>query len=405
MITLRKYMKTSGESIMIYDVIILGAGASGMMCAAQINEHSDLSVLVIEGNEKAAKKLKISGGGKCNITNVNVSASNYLGDEQLLESIFSQFSKDDLLIWLEKKGLKPVIRKEQYYFCPKSSDEIINILARASQKSYYLYNHSIKSLTHVEKREKNSTQFIVRTSGGVYEAKQVVIATGAKSYASIGASEIGLTLAQSLGHDSTPFLPALAGFTLQPKEFWMKELSGISFLAQMSVEGKFLKEDMLLTHRGLSGPVVLSASLYWTKGEIEVDFLPLTNLKEVTHNNRKLLSTAVSLPKRFTQALLETLSIRDKPCTSYKAEELKLLEDTFHHYKLSPAGTYGFAQAEVCKGGVKTDTINSWTLESNIVENLHFIGEVLDVTGELGGYNFQWAFSSAVAVANNIIEK
>ena len=390
---------------MTYDVIILGAGASGMMCAAQINEKSNLSVLVIEGNEKAAKKLKISGGGKCNITNVNVSASNYLGDEQLIESVFSQFSKDDLLTWLEQKGLEPVIRKEQYYFCPKSSDEIISILARASGKSNYIYTHTIKSLSKTVNESENTSLFIVETDKDSYHARNVVVATGAKSYASIGGSEIGLRLAESLGHKSQAFSPALAGLTLQPQAFWMKALSGISFFTQITVEGKVLQEDMLLTHRGLSGPVVLSASLYWTKGEVEIDFLPKTAIKEVMHNNRKLLSTALSLPKRFTQALLELLHIKDKPCASYKEEELKQLEEAFHHYKLSPAGTYGFAQAEVCKGGVKTDTINSWTLESNIVENLYFAGEVLDVTGELGGYNFQWAFSSGVVVACDICPK
>jgi len=390
---------------MTYDVIILGAGASGMMCAAQLNEKSDMSVLVVEGNERAGKKLKISGGGKCNITNVNVSANNYLGDEQLIESVFAQFSKDDLLSWLERKGLEPVIRKEQYYFCPKSSDEIITILMRASQKSHYLYDTKIVSLKKEEHNGGISDIFVLQTDKGDYKAKKVVIATGAKSFASVGASDIGVRLAEELGHSSKAFMPALAGLTLQPQAFWMKALSGISFFAQISVEGKLLKEDMLLTHRGLSGPVVLSASLYWTKGDIEIDFFPKQNIREVVHNNRKLLSTAIALPKRFTQALLAVVNINDKPCTSYKEEELTQLEDAFHHYKLSPAGTYGFAQAEVCKGGVETDSINSWTLESNMVEDLYFAGEVLDVTGELGGYNFQWAFSSAVVVANNIVEK
>jgi len=387
---------------MIYDVIILGAGASGMMCAAQINEKSDLNVLIVEGNEKAGKKLKISGGGKCNITNVNISADNYLGDEQLIESVFAQFSKDDLLRWLAERGLVPVIRKKQYYFCEKSSDEIINILKSSSGKSHYHYRTKVLSL--VKESDKDGL-FRLQTDKGEFQAKHVVVATGAKSYASIGASEIGLKLAEQLGHSSKPFMPALAGLTLQPQDFWMKELSGISLFAHISINGKSLKEDMLLTHRGLSGPVVLSASLYWKKGEVEINFLPEIDLRAVVHNNRKLLSTALNLPKRFTQALLDVLNIKDKPCSSYKEEELKQLEDAFHHYMLAPAGTYGFAQAEVCKGGVKTDDINSWTLESNIVENLYFIGEVLDVTGELGGYNFQWAFSSAVSVANNIIEK
>ncbi|WP_345975202.1 aminoacetone oxidase family FAD-binding enzyme [Sulfurimonas sp. HSL3-7] len=379
----------------INDVMILGAGASGMMCAAQLNELSDLKVLVVEGNEKAAKKLKISGGGKCNITNVSVTPHNYLGDEELIESIFSQFSKDDLLLWLEKRGLTPVIRKEQYYFCPKSSDEIISILARASRKSRYVFNQKIHSLV-------KSDCFELVTDQGRFKAKNVVIATGAKSFAALGASEIGLELARHFGHAVKPFVPALAGLTLQAGEFWMKELSGISFPAEVSVDDKILREDMLLTHRGLSGPVILSASLYWSRGEISINFLPGSTLRELMHNNRKLLSTALPLPKRFTQALLDAAAIKEKPCNSYKEDELKTLEHLFHYYTFAPAGTYGFSKAEVCKGGIRTDNINSWTLESNLVEGLYFAGEVLDVTGELGGYNFQWAFSSAVAVAKNI---
>ena len=380
----------------VYDVMILGAGASGMMCAAQLNEMSDLKVLVIEGNEKAAKKLKISGGGKCNITNVNVSANNYLGDEQLIESIFSQFSKEDLLEWLAQRGLAPVIRKEQYYFCAKSSDEIISLLARASQKTDYVFNTKIISLS-------KSEHFELKTDSGYFKAEKVVIATGAKSFASLGASEIGLNLAQNFGHTVKAFSPALAGLTLQAKEFWMKELSGISFPAEVQVAEKVLREDMLMTHRGLSGPVILSASLYWERGEISMNFLPGLNLYELMHNNRKLLSTALPLPKRFTQALFEELRVKDRPCNMYKENERKILESGLHHYGFAPAGSYGFNKAEVCKGGVTTDEINSWTLESNIFEGLYFAGEVLDVTGELGGYNFQWAFSSAVAVANDIV--
>ncbi|MEN8147307.1 MAG: aminoacetone oxidase family FAD-binding enzyme [Campylobacterota bacterium] len=382
----------------IYDVMILGAGASGMMCAAQLNELSDLSVLVVEGNEKAAKKLKISGGGKCNITNVNVSAHNYLGDEQLIESIFSQFSKEDLLEWLAERGVIPVIRKEQYYFCADSSDEIISLLERASQKTKYVFNTKINSLS-------KSELFELTTDRGCFKARRVVIATGAKSFASLGASEIGLELAKHFGHTVKPFTPALAGLTLQAKEFWMKELSGISFPAEVQVGEKVLCEDMLMTHRGLSGPVILSASLYWNSGEVSMNFLPDSDLTGFMRNNRKLLSTALPLPKRFTQALLTETGIKDRPCNRYKEEELQQLRTALQHYTFAPAGSYGFSKAEVCKGGVRSDDINAWTLESNIVEGLYFAGEVLDVTGELGGYNFQWAFSSAVAVAKNIVEE
>ena len=380
---------------MVYDVIILGAGASGMMCAAHINENSDLNVLVVEGNDKVAKKLKISGGGKCNITNVNVSSDNYLGDEAIISSVFMQFSKDDLLLWLQERGLTPVIRKNQYYFCEKSSEEIISVLRKASTKSHYAFHHKILSLSKKE-------HFEVKTESGTFVSHKVVIATGAQSFAPLGASDIGLHLAQSFHHKIIPFSPALAGLTLQSKDFWMKSLSGISFAAEITVEGKVLNEDMLFTHKGLSGPVVLSASLYWKKGSVLLNFLPQKNLVDQMRNNRKLLSTTLPLPKRFTQELLDHLSIKDRACHLYKQEELEKLTTALQHYELSPAGTYGFAKAEVCKGGISTEQLNSWTLESNHEEGLYFCGEVVDVTGELGGYNFQWAFSSGVVVAQNI---
>jgi len=380
----------------VYDLIILGAGASGLMAAAQINEQSDMSVLIIEGNKEAAKKIKISGGGKCNITNIDVSANNYLGDIELIENIFMQFSKEDLLTWLKARGLEPVLRKERYYFCAQSADEIITLLKDAASKSHYKYDHKIMAI-------KKEQHFSVKTDKGTFKGHRVLIATGAKSFASVGATDIGVELAQSLGHKSTPFLPALAGFTLQSSEAWMKALSGISFKAAVEVEGKRLQEDMLLTHRGLSGPVILSASLYWSKGKIEIDFLADNSLENIMKKSKKLFSTALPLPKRFSQALLEAVQIKDKPCDAYKAQEMEQLKSAFHHYTFAPAGTYGFAQAEVCKGGVVTNELNPWTLESNIVEGLYFSGEVLDITGELGGYNFQWAFSSAVVVATNII--
>jgi len=378
--------------------MILGAGASGMMCAAQLNELSSLDVLVVEGNERAAKKLRISGGGKCNITNVNVDSHHYLGDCDVIDAVFSQFSKDDLLSWLQERGLTPVVRKEQYYFCADSSDEIIAVLSRASSKSDYLYNQKIRTLT-------KNKYFELSTQAGRFKAKRVVVATGAKSFSSLGASEIGLDLARHFGHKVNPFAPALAGLTLQPKEFWMKELSGISFPAEVAVEGRVLREDMLLTHRGLSGPVILSASLYWNRGEVSINFLPGSDLTRVMRNNRKLLSTALPLPKRFTQALLDAAGVKEKACDSYRDDEKKTLAGLFHRYTFAPAGTYGFAKAEVCKGGVSTEDINGWTLESNLAEGLYFTGEVLDVTGELGGYNFQWAFSSAAVVARNIVSQ
>lgn len=382
-----------------YDVIILGAGASGMMCAGRLNQTEGCRVLVIEGNSKPGMKLKISGGGKCNITNVRVSPEHFLGDSALVERTLNHFSRDQLLHLLQSQGLQPVVRKGRYYFCPKSSDEIITILQRLSQKSQYVYNHRIQAVEHHEEG------YIVKCDRGVYLAERVVVATGGASYVSVGASRIGLQIAESFGHTVKPFHPALVGLTLQPDQFWMKELTGISFPVRIAVDKRTIEEDMLFAHRGISGPAVLSASLYWHKGTFCIDFLPQHRLEKLLFKYpKKLVSTAVDLPKRFMKAFLEHLEIEDKPCAKLtKAEREQLM--SLHDYCMAPSGNFGFTKAEVSRGGVCTDELDRRSMESLKHKGLYFIGEVADVTGELGGYNFQWAFSSAVMCADAITKE
>ena len=378
-----------------FDVLILGAGASGLMCAAWLQQHSDLNVGVIEGNAKAAAKLKVSGGGKCNITNTDVQAKHFLGEASAVEEVLSRFSKEDLLALLQENGLKPVIRKGRYYFCPKSSDEIIGILQRLGQGTRYFYNHNIKSLT------KNGG-FKAITDKGAFRAKQVVVATGGVSFATLGATDIGLRIAEAFGHEVKAFSPALVGLTLQPEQFWMKGLTGISFPVRFTVGERVIEEDMLFAHRGISGPAVLSASLYWHKGKIEVDFLPSKNIKLLCKGQKKQISTVMNLPKRFSKQFLEHIGVEDKACNRLSKEELERLMQ-LHNYRFAPSGTFGFTKAEVSRGGVKSDGIDPGTMQSKKEEGLYFVGEVVDVTGELGGYNFQWAFSSAVTAAFSII--
>jgi len=377
----------------IYDLIILGAGASGLMCASQLEKH--LSVAIVDGNDKVAKKLKISGGGKCNITNVYVNEHNFDGDEELLEYALSVFSKDDLLEFLEFNGVTPITRKDRYYFCKNSSDEIIDLLKEKTEYCDTLLGRKILSVV------KNDGIFVVKTSQGDIQAKKVVVATGGKSYQSIGASEIGLKIAKSFGLRVKEFSPALVGMTLQPEQFWMKELSGLSCYVHIKVKEKILKEEMLFAHKGISGPCVLSASLYWKKGNISINFLPNENILDLVSKSKKLLSSAIPLAKRLSKEILKALDIEDKECkklTKIDLEKLKLI----HNYEFAPAGNFGFSKAEVSRGGVMTSELNSYTLESLEIEGLYFIGEVVDVTGELGGYNFQWAFSSAKVCANNL---
>jgi predicted Rossmann fold flavoprotein len=377
-----------------YDVLILGGGAAGLMCAGWLQSHTQLRVGVIEGNPKAGAKLKISGGGKCNITNVDVQFHHYLGDPDLVEAVLSQFSKEDLLAFLEARGLQPVLRKARYYFCRQSADEIIALLLRECRGADFHFNQKIRAVSRQE-------GFVVETETDRFSAQRLVVATGGASYRSVGATEIGLEIARSFGHEVVPFAPALAGLTLQPEQFWMKELSGISLPVRIEVAGRTIEEDLLFAHRGISGPAVLSASLYWHRGTITIDFLPDASIAAICQTSKKQVSTATGLPKRLAKALLEEIGVADTPCNRLKAADLERLQ-RIHRYELSPSGTFGFTKAEASRGGVATHQLNGYTLESLQCEGLYFIGEVADITGELGGYNFQWAFSSAVAAAHDI---
>ena len=377
----------------IYNVLILGAGASSLMCGAHLSKN--ISVAILDINTKVAQKIKISGGGKCNITNTIVSERNFDGDAELILSVLSRFGRDDLLEFLNQNGLSPVVRKNRYYFCKDSSDEIINILKKLTTNISFLLNTEILEVTKVNE------VFCVKTNKGEIKASRLIVATGAKSYKTLGASEIGLGIAKSFGIETKEFTPALVGLTLQKEQFWMKELSGLSCYTRIKVEDRVLEEDLLFAHKGISGPVVLSASLYWKKGNISIDFLPDTDIFELTRGSKKLVSSVIPLPKRLSVSILKALGVIDVECrklTKLEKEKLSFI----HKYEFAPAGNFGFSKAEVCRGGILSEELELKNLESKKVKNLHFIGEVIDVTGELGGYNFQWAFSSAVVCARAI---
>lgn len=222
------------------------------------------------------------------------------------------------------------------------------------------------------------------------------------SYATIGASSIGYEIAKSFGHSIVTPAPALVGLTVQKDQFWMKKLSGISFNAKLSVADKVLESDLLFTHKGISGPVVLSGSLYWQKGKISLDFLPNSDLKKLLDKKvKKQISSQIPLPKRFMTEFLESLHVEDNPVYKLTQDEIEKLQ-VLKHYEFAPAGNFGFTKAEVTKGGVNTDEVDALTFESKLQKDLYFIGEVLDVTGELGGYNFQWAFASAKSLTTHL---
>ena len=381
---------------MEFDVAILGGGAAGLMAAARLNERGGLSVCVVEGNAKPGAKIRISGGGKCNITNVSVTEHNYLGDAALVRSVLKRFDDSALLKWVRARGCEPVVRKARYYFCPRSAQELIDILLKSAEGVRFFLGHKIETVRH------DDEGFIVTTDKRTLKARNVIVATGGVSYASVGATDIGLKIAESFGIETVPFRPALAGMTLQKEQFWMKALTGISFPVTIHVGEKRLREDMLFAHRGISGPAVLSASLYWEKGMITIDFLDGLSVEGMLkRGGNKKIATAIPLPKRFVTAFLDVLGVADKPCSAVTSEE-KVMLKTLNAYTFAPAGTFGFTKAEVSKGGIACGALEPYSCESSGVRGLYFVGEVVDVTGELGGYNFQWAFASGRCAADDI---
>jgi len=377
----------------IYDVLILGGGASGLMCATHLSKK--LSIALVEGNDKVAKKLKISGGGKCNVTNASVAIKNFDGESEYLSYALKKFSKERLLNFLDRSRVVLELRKERYYFCKHSSDEIIEVLKRGL-KGVDTYLGS-----QILKLSKKDDIFTLKTDNGEYHARNIVVATGGKSYRTLGASEIGLEIAKSFDIQVKEFTPALVGLTVQKEQFWMRELSGLSCYVKIKVGDRELNEEMLFAHKGISGPAVLSASLHWQKGLISIDFLPQRNILEDIQGSKKLISSEIGLAKRLSKELLNALDVEDKECKKLTQKDKEKLQ-AIHNYSFSPAGNFGFTKAEVSRGGVLTQELHKETLESKKVQGLYFIGEVVDVTGELGGYNFQWAFSSAYICAQSL---
>jgi len=373
------------------NTVIVGAGASSLMFSSLIKNEE---ILVIDHNPKVGSKLLISGGGKCNITNGVVKVHNYLGNQRFIRNIIKRFDQFDLLNWLADRGLDPIVRSDEQYFCRESAKEIVDLLKRESSFTTYQLNTTVKSVI------KSNNIFEVTTNQGTFFAKKVIVASGGLSFPKLGASSIGYDIAKSFGHTITPPSAGLVGFTVQPTEFFFKSLSGIAIDVKITVDQKEIKGALLFAHKGISGPAVLNASLYWNKGQISIDFVPTLSIDSLK-SSKKHLSKILGLPSRVAKALIEALNLEDKSANKLSHQEWKQVEK-LKNYTFAPAGTFGYSKAEVTKGGVATDEIDASSMMSKKVENLYFLGEVLDVTGELGGYNFQWAFSTAFVCAKGI---
>lgn len=376
------------------NIIIIGGGASALMLASLLPKNT---ATIIESNAKLGAKVLISGGGKCNISNTKMGTEYFLGEKSFIEPALRQFNNKALITWLERQNLFPVLRKETQYFCSDSSQELLDIFIKESKKQHICTSERVLDVS------KKEEIFYVKTTKGIHMASKVVIASGGLSFPKIGASSIGYDIAKSFGHRISKTAPALVGFTVQKEQFFFKELSGVSCEVEINIGDEICKGALLFAHKGMSGPAILDASLYWEKGQIEINFLPNFSWSSIK-GSKKQISSLFSLPKRVTKAFLIQLRLEDKPYQQYTSQELERLK-SLSSYRFAPAGTFGYAKAEVTKGGVDTSEVDARTMQSHKDKGLYFLGEVLNVTGRLGGYNFQWAFSSAYSCAKYIVKK
>lgn len=372
-----------------YKTIIIGGGAAGLMFAANLKNKKE--TLIIEHNSKLGAKILISGGGRCNFTNKNVTTAHYLGDSSFIQTSLKNFSSKWVYRYFTKRGIEASVKNGSEYFCNKSASQLLQVLTKEIRGVELALNSEVLSVT------KENGLFTIKSSRGIFIAESLIVASGGLSFPKVGASPVGFEIAKSFGHTIVAPTAALVGFTLQKPQSFFKSLSGSSIDVTLRVAKREINGSMLFAHRGLSGPAILNASLFWQKGHIEIDFLPQFDLR-VLKSSSKLLSNLLPLPKRVAVALLEHIEVADKKVSTLSSREWERLEQ-LKGYTFAPAGTFGFSKAEVTKGGVCTSEVESSTFMSKRVENLYFVGEVLDVTGMLGGYNFQWAFASALQCA------
>jgi len=381
------------------DIIIIGAGASGLMCAIEAGKRGR-KVLVLDHANKAGKKILMSGGGRCNFTNYSIEPDNFIShNPHFCKSALSRYSQWDFLALIEKYQIAFHERDHGQLFCNESAKDILNMLLAECAKAGVMVQLS----TDIDSIERLDNRFSVKTKQGDFSCQSLVVATGGLSIPKMGATPLGYKIARQFGINVLPTRAGLVPFTLQPED---KErfsaLSGIAVPCVVSNKRQSFSENVLFTHRGLSGPAILQISSYWQAGEdVVINVLPQLNLEAELKSRRQQklknkLKTILEgyLPKRLIASFLPE-DLLDLSLQDLSDKQIQRVADQMNNWTIKPNGTEGYRTAEVTSGGVDCDAVSSKTLESKQVPGLYFIGEVLDVTGWLGGYNFQWAWSSA----------
>jgi len=382
----------------MWDVIIIGGGAAGLFCAIEAGKRKR-KTLVIEHNSRVGRKIEISGGGRCNFTNIHTTADSFLSQNpHFAKSALARFTAEDFIALVKKHRIKFYEKKLGQLFCDSSSRDIIDMLLAECAATGVVVKAGcrVSSVNH-------SGSFHVETDAGLFQCSSLVIATGGLSIRPLGATDFGYRIAGQFGLRIETTRPGLVPLVLdEALRTRMAKLSGISVDAMVTSNGASFRENLLVTHRGLSGPAILQISSYWKPGDsISINLLPdddALQLLKSHHASDAELANVLSrhLPKRFAHAWCE-LYAPSQPMKRYTERDLERIAANLRALELVPTGTEGYKKAEVTTGGVSTIELSSQTMEAKRVHGLYFIGEVVDVTGHLGGYNFQWAWSSAFA--------
>lgn len=385
------------------DVIVIGAGAAGLMCAAQAG-YRGRSVTVLDMGKKPGRKILISGGGRCNFTNENASPNNYLcANPHFVKSCLSRYTQHDFVELVDRHGLAYHHKTLGQLFCDNSAQDIVDILLTECEWA----GVTIKLRSEVLNVAKTATGYSVTTEQETLTCESLVVASGGLTMPKLGATPIGYKIAEQFGLKVLPTMAALVPFTLhQYDKERFEGLSGISIPCEVASEdGTVFKENILFTHRGLSGPAILQISSFWRAGQaVTINLLPELDLKQQLADWRETQaqkslknSLATILPKRFVEILHDSKAIPDCNINQLTHGQIDALADYIHAWQIKPNGTEGYRTAEVTLGGVDTDELSSKTFEAKKAKGLYFIGEVTDVTGWLGGYNFQYAWSCGFA--------